>query len=91
MSLTGNNLLLQSLLVKGAETKASIKYIARSKLTPQMRHYLTMSKLHSDNDYKAKDAKKQNTNEFTKTFCEQAEYQIKKRSGFEIVRSHCLN
>ena len=52
--------------------------IDRTKLTPTMRHYLQMSKMHSDNDYKSKDAKVQQTNELTKSFCEQEEYKINK-------------
>ena len=44
-----------------------------------MRHYLQMSKLHSKNNYDRKDADKQKTNEYTKTFCDQAEYQINKK------------
>ena len=47
-----------------------------------MRHYLQMSKLHSKNNYDRKDADKQKTNEFTKTFCDQAEYQINKKVKF---------
>merc|ERR1711935_917109 len=52
--------------------------IDRSKLTPNMRHYLAMSKLHS------KDMQ-QEKNEFTKTFCDQAEYQINKKVHDETV------
>jgi len=53
--------------------------IDRTKLTPTMRHYLSMSKMHSQNAYKAQDAAIQEQNEFTKTFCDQAEYQINKK------------
>ena len=62
----------------GEETVAPV-VIDRTKLTPTMRHYLQMSKIHSQNDYKAKDAASQSKNEFTKTFCEQDEYKINKK------------
>ncbi|CBY23888.1 unnamed protein product [Oikopleura dioica] len=52
--------------------------VDRTKMTPQMRHYLTMSKMQSENAYKEEAAKVNSKNEFTKTFTDQAEYKINK-------------
>ena len=65
--------------VEGEDESVAPVVIDRSKLTPTMRHYLSMSKMHSQNAYKAQDAAIQEQNEFTKTFCDQAEYQINKK------------
>jgi hypothetical protein len=53
------------------EEEMAAVVIDRAQLTPSMRHYLQMSKLHSQNAYTAGDAKTMEKNEFTKTFCEQ--------------------